>query len=459
MSKDSRRELERTKRFLNLVLETGEMNGSKVDTDLRHTWVHNSSPEPPEAEILGKTDEELFPSDISQPTTELKRDAIETESRVEREFTFVKPWGQNRYRAAAEPLYDANDDVEGAMFAAIDLSDRYRFLERTTDAVFTVDSEWVVTFWNDRMSDRTRVDANEIVGENYWDVVGEDVPSKLEAEYRDVMETGGSREFEHYFPEPMDMWVEIRVFADDGGFTVLSRDISERKEYEKRLERQRNTLEILNQVLRHDIRNDLQLVIAYAEFVSDKLDDEGKEHIEIVQARANHAVELTKTAGDISKVLFSEASASEPVNFRRVLERELEDARSSFPESVIISEGPLPNVTVRGDDMLESVFRNLLKNANQHNDKEIPNITVSAEERDEDVVVHIADNGPGIPDGHKEHIFGKGEKGLGSNGTGMGLYLVQSLVDTYGGDITVEDNDPDGTVFSVTLPKATRSAA
>nr|WP_302080744.1 ATP-binding protein [Salinibaculum sp. KK48] len=48
--------------------------------------------------------------------------------------------------------------------------------------------------------------------------------------------------------------------------------------------------------------------------------------------------------------------------------------------------------------------------------------------------------------------FGKGEKGLDSPGTGIGLYLVQTLLDQYGGDVWVADNDPEGAVFVVELP-------
>jgi signal transduction histidine kinase len=70
------------------------------------------------------------------------------------------------------------------------------------------------------------------------------------------------------------------------------------------------------------------------------------------------------------------------------------------------------------------------------------------------VVVRVADNGPGVPDDRKEAVFGRGEKGLRSTGTGLGLYLVDTLVDSYGGRVRVEDNDPEGAVFVVELPLA-----
>lgn len=111
-------------------------------------------------------------------------------------------------------------------------------------------------------------------------------------------------------------------------------------------------------------------------------------------------------------------------------------------------------MSVLADDMLDSVVRNLLKNAVQHNDKAVPEVTVSVSTDDGSVLVRVRDNGPGIPDEQKAAIFGKGEKGLESNGTGLGLYLVRTLVETYGGEVRVEDNDPDGSVFVLVLPAA-----
>lgn len=107
---------------------------------------------------------------------------------------------------------------------------------------------------------------------------------------------------------------------------------------------------------------------------------------------------------------------------------------------------------ILADDLLESVFRNLLKNAIQHNDKDVPTVAVSAHADEQTVTVRVADNGPGIPDGQKDEIFGKDTKGLNSEGTGIGLYLVDKLVTSYGGDVSVEDNTPEGTVFVVDFP-------
>lgn len=141
-----------------------------------------------------------------------------------------------------------------------------------------------------------------------------------------------------------------------------------------------------------------------------------------------------------------------PVELRNVLENQAETVRSSNEDALVAVEGPIPPVEVFADDMIESVFRNLLSNAIVHNDAEVPEVSVVAAVSGDVARVRIADNGPGIPDDQKEQIFDEGEMGLDSGGTGLGLYLVRTLIDRYEGDVWVEDNDPAGSVFVVELP-------
>lgn len=238
---DLQRELREARTLLDLALRTGQMVGAIVDGDLRHTWIHNPAPEPSQEEILGRTDEELFPSEMAQPTTQIKRESLDSGHRVEREFYFRKPWGIERYRAAAEPLKDENGRLYGAAFAAVGLSDRYKLLERTSDAVFTVDTDWRVRSWNRVMAGRTGVSPESAIGRVFWDVgatlFGGPFPEELEALYRHAMQTREPVETEQYIPEPLGYWVDLRIFPDADGLSVFSRDISERVRRRRKLER------------------------------------------------------------------------------------------------------------------------------------------------------------------------------------------------------------------------------
>ena len=140
------------------------------------------------------------------------------------------------------------------------------------------------------------------------------------------------------------------------------------------------------------------------------------------------------------------------VNLQTILKGEVSEVQDSYPDAVVEMQTQIHSVPIPANEMISSVFRNLLKNAIQHNDKEVAEVDISATKQEDTVTVQIADNGPGVPDDQKRTIFGKGERGLNSSGTGIGLYLVDTLVSIHDGSVWVEDNHPEGSVFSVELP-------
>jgi Signal transduction histidine kinase len=179
-------------------------------------------------------------------------------------------------------------------------------------------------------------------------------------------------------------------------------------------------------------------------------DDEAQMYLETVLDNADHAVDLTKVAREMAAVMLSADQELEPINIRTVVTKEIEQIRDAYPEASVITGSEIQQASVRANEMLGSVFRNLLKNAVQHNDKAVPTVAVSTVKEDETITIRVADNGPGVSDAAKEDIFGKGEKGLDSDGTGIGLYLVKSLVESYGGDVRVEDREEGGVVAAET---------
>jgi signal transduction histidine kinase len=239
------------------------------------------------------------------------------------------------------------------------------------------------------------------------------------------------------------------------GELVMISDVTERETYRRQLEEKTDQLETLNRVVRHDIRNDMAVILSWGEMLQDHVDEEGEEQLERVLRSSRHVIELTEIARDFVESFPEDESAElEPLELRPFLEDELARVRDNYENAVFRVPDGMPDVTVRANEMLSSVFRNLFQNAVQHTDEETPEITLSVEEQPDSVRIRVADNGPGIPDGQKSEIFGKGDKGLNSPGTGIGLYLVQTLVDQYEGEVWVEDNEPKGAVFIVELPKA-----
>ncbi|MEA5409680.1 PAS domain S-box protein [Haloarculaceae archaeon H-GB2-1] len=414
--------------------------------------------------------------------------AIEDGKWYDVDLTLVRTDGKTRdVRARGEVITDENGDTElvrGIFQDITERKERERALERYERLVEnlpigvyqnTSGPSGEFTLLNDAMVDIFDAESkddllNRTVDELYVD------PADRKR-FSDMLLEQGVIKSEELKLETLSgeqLWAAVTAITREvNGDTVYDgavQNITERKEYEQQLETQRDNLDLLNQVVRHDIRNDLQLVLAYGELLTDHVDDAGREFLTKVLESSENAVELTKTAREMADVMVSTDENQHSVRLRHALETELDEIRSAYPEALITVDGGIPNVAVCADDMLDSVFRNLLKNAIQHNDKDTPTVTVSVTKRDDTALVSIADNGPGVSDDVKDDIFGRGEKGLESQGTGIGLYLVQTLVDSYGGNVWVEDrvesvdttssrrktddNHPDGAVFVVELPLA-----
>ncbi|WP_254824934.1 sensor histidine kinase [Haloglomus halophilum] len=239
------------------------------------------------------------------------------------------------------------------------------------------------------------------------------------------------------------------------GQLVTITDVTARESYRQQLEQKTEQLEALNRVIRHDIRNDMAVILGWAETLQAHVTEEGEDALERVLHKSQHVIELTDVARDfVDSLSGGEIVEVKPVALDDMLKAELEALRESYPEVNVHVPENLPQVSVQGNEMLSSVFRNLLENAVRHNDEETPEITVSYDEGAEWIRLRISDNGPGIPDSQKEAIFGKGEKGMESPGTGIGLYLVHTITTQFGGEVWVEDNEPKGAIFVVELPKS-----
>ncbi|MDY6775731.1 MAG: PAS domain-containing sensor histidine kinase [Halobacteria archaeon] len=232
----------------------------------------------------------------------------------------------------------------------------------------------------------------------------------------------------------------------------IFRDITAQKKYEKELQRKNTELELLNRIVRHDIRNDMTVALGWLSGLEDRVDDpDARKYVEKAESACENVVDLTEVARDFVRSIASDEEMKvEPVDISDVLREEYETKLSQTDAE--IKMGDIPSVEVRANDLIDSVFRNILNNSIEHNDSEEPRIEITAEEDNGSVIIRIADNGPGVPDETKDEIFGRGEKGLESEGTGVGLYLVDTVVENYGGEVWVDDSDMGGAVFNVKLP-------
>jgi PAS domain S-box-containing protein len=323
-----------------------------------------------------------------------------------------------------------------------------------------------VIYANDAFERITGYPVEEVVGRNCRFLQGEDTDPEAVAEMRRAVESWEpvTVEVRNYRRNGEQFWNQVTIaplYDEDGEpshYVGFQQDVTDRKRAEQRLETERDRLALLNQIVRHDIRNDMSVALGWGSELADRIEPDGQEAYDRVMTAATHTKELTEAVGDLVEILGTADPSLESISLRPVLQSEIDRVRSNFDyrsQSVTIrGDDDLPEVSVSATSILSSVFGNLLDNAVFHNDKAEIEIDVDVAVRSETVVVRIADNGPGIPDARKREVFGRNEKGLESPGSGLGLYLVDNLVETYGGSVWIEDNEPTGAVVCVELRRA-----
>lgn len=116
------------------------------------------------------------------------------------------------------------------------------------------------------------------------------------------------------------------------------------------------------------------------------------------------------------------------------------------------------NATIFADNKgMISVFINLIENAIKYSDKP-SNIVISHSPKAKKDEIYVKDNGWGIPSNEKKRIFDKfyrsgNEDTRKTKGTGLGLYIVQQIVEAHKGEISIADNTPKGSIFNFYLPR------
>lgn len=453
------------------LIDVEREDGDYTFSFLRNNPSHREQTGLSEDELRGRTPQELFDDAQAAQVTRNYRQCVEQGEPIEYEETLALPAGKSHWKTTLTPIVD-DGEVTGIVGTARNITDqreRERELRRIRQQMeFAMQTTNSVVYESNPVDESVRtypprnpiLDSEITTVEEFLSYVHPDDRSAFE-DTAIPNETDTSYELEYRLQTDDGTWWVLdrgeRIDPEDGTEPIdigVITDITKLKESERQLQQQRDNLEILNQIVRHDIRNDLQLVLAYAEMLHDSAADDDREYARQILEAGRDAVDITDTARDVTEVMLQSEADLAPIGLRMPLERQVDEVRMLHERAVITVEGPIPDVRVRADEMLGSVFRNLLTNAILHNDKEIPTVTVSTSVTDRAVRVRIADNGPGIPDELKEQIFEEGERGLESSGSGLGLYLVETLVDRYEGDVWVEDDDPEGSVFVVELVRS-----
>lgn len=258
-----------------------------------------------------------------------------------------------------------------------------------------------------------------------------------EAEYR----VDGSGPFQRW------VWAKGQPIVEGGEVTKVAgfvRDVTDRKRRERQLQ-------MLDNVLRHNLRNAMNVVFGHADLAREC----GGEEIEALMGSiVDTGTELLETVEKERQVVDVLVDHGDPgrVDLGELLAGALADVRERHPEATIEAEtdGAPPVIAV---PELQRAIRELLENAIEHACQ--PEIAIDVGSDASTVSVRIRDNGPPIPGNETEPLFADSGPSAVYHGTGLGLSLVYWTVDICGGTLSFCRDDTDGgNVVTVGLPRA-----
>ena len=446
---------EREKR-LNLFFEQSPLGVVEWDEQFDFVRMNEAA-----REILGYTHEDLVGGSWEQIVPESDRDAVDdvVSGLLEDEggyYSVNENVRKNGDRIVCEWHNRVVTDETGAVVAVFsqfqditERKERERRLEEVTSqyrtlvenfpdgGAFLFDEECRYVRAGGEGLEAVGLSESDLVGATPHDIFPDDIADETVEHYRETL-AGHTTTYEQEYDgnRYRVQTVPVRSDGDVAYGIAVSRDVTERIERRRQLERQNERLERFTSVVSHDIRNPLNAVDGRLELAQQECDSPHLDDAVSALDRSFALIDDVLTLAREGRVV----SEPEPVDLASVCRkhwRTIETAEATLTTDV--------DRRIRADPArLGQLFENLVGNAIEHAGA---NVRIRVGELDDGF--YFADDGPGIPPGDREAVFDTGYS-TADRGTGFGLRIVEEIADAHGWAVRVTDSDDGGARFEIT---------
>ena len=247
---------------------------------------------------------------------------------------------------------------------------------------------------------------------------------------------------------PVEINATLIPYRGETAILSTARDVSDRVERERELERRNDRLEELASVVSHDLRNPLNVAAGRVAWAREECDSP---HID------DAAAALERMDGLIDDLLALAGHGRQDVDpvsmdIESFVDRCWANVATDDATLSVCVEG-----TVRAEESrLGQVFENLFRNAVEHAADDRDGVTITVGSLPDGF--YVADDGPGIPESDRERIFEAGYS-TNRNGTGLGLAIVRDAVEAHGWELAVTESETGGARFEITGVQALSSSS
>jgi len=376
-----------------------------------------------------------------------------------------------------------NNNITGVLFRGRDITQRqraweelvkleekYRVLAETSaDGVITIDSLGRLTYINPSFEAICGRRKSQILATLLRDYLSDESiylfqQIFIDARKKDEKSENIELELVHLDGETVPVEVNIAPLKKDKkfiGVICTIRDITGRKKVEEELKKsERLKTEFMN-IAAHELKSPVTPIKGYLDLIiSDK--DSSKKVVDWAKISLRNSERLLRLVNDILDVSRLDSDTMrfnmEKLNSVEILEELVEDMEPAIKQKGLefIIHIPRNLPSVMGDKYrLAQVFKNLLVNAIKFTDN--GSIALVVKEEDNHILISVEDSGIGISKEELKKVFSKFYQAYTGDdrrneGTGLGLFICQQIIDKHNGKIWAESNIPHGSTFRIKIP-------
>lgn len=344
------------------------------------------------------------------------------------------------------------------------------FLENIGDGLIAIDIDWNIVLWNKAASEISGWPREEVMGKslrNYLPFVKEHDDSPNMAFIENVLRSGKAQKVDEATMlvrkdgSKRAVATTASPILDENGkvssVIVVFRDMTSEHELQK-------TREEFASLATHELRTPVAAIKGYAKLLlggdAGPLKDQQKRYLERIDLANERLLALVNAMLNVSRAeLGTLAIEPNPTYLPDIADAVIADLSPKMNEKKIRltkSYDRLVPIIDLDSSLTHAIFQNLLSNAVKYTPDK-GDITVKIEKQDPDVLITVADTGFGIPKKQQSNVFEKlfradNVKTKEIEGSGLGLYLVKTILDQTGGTIRFASEENKGTTFFVTLP-------
>ena len=342
-------------------------------------------------------------------------------------------------------------------------------------SIFTLDKELNINSWNTGARKLFQYETEDVIGKHF-DIIFTEEDKKNEIPKLEIaksLKEGKANDNRWHIRKDKSKFYAFglvyQLKGDDGkmlGYVKILRDLTERKKsekYAKEMEDNSIHRESMIGILSHDLRSPLAGIIGAAEYLKLNFDKKEsvtvKEMLDLLHQTSKDGLKKLDYLLEWARIKYvSEAFSATDIDLFEYVKKVFDILnKNAFEKNVQLHNEIKKDISVFADgEMVISILQNLVSNAIMYSHSG-GKIIVSAERKEDEIIIKIMDTGIGMNKEIMENIFTPQISSLlnisgGDKGSGIGLLLVKGFVEKNGGEIWVESKEGEGSSFYFTLP-------